>query len=85
MAHSWTNQFERLFNANELTSFPVSLLSRSFVLTDQSLRCSLFSYQSGEEDWEPANRMLGLGHCRRILANEKQECIATVSMKKKNI
>ena len=27
--------------------------------------------------------MLSLGHCRQILASEKQESIATVSMKKK--
>ena len=26
--------------------------------------------------------MLSLGHCRRILANEKQDSIATISMKK---
>ena len=29
--------------------------------------------------------MLSRGHCRHILANEKQESIATVSMGKKNI
>ena len=62
---------ERLFTANELTWFYDSLHSRSFVLTDLSLRCSRFSYQSGEEDWQPANRVLSLGHCRWILANEK--------------
>ena len=53
----------------------------SFVFTDWSLCCSLFSYQSGKEDW--ANHMLNLGHFRWISANEKQESIATVSMKKK--
>ena len=45
-------------------------LVHSFVLTHQSLCCSLFSYQIGEEDWEPANCMLSRGHCRWILANE---------------
>ena len=44
------------------------------MLTDWSLCC----YQSGEEDWEPANRMLSLGHCRWILANEKQESTGCV-------
>ena len=61
------------------TKWPDSLLSRCC----SSLCCSLFSYQSGEEDWEPTNHMLSLGHCHQILANNKQESIATVSMKKK--
>ena len=64
------------------STFHFSLVC-SFVLTDESLCCSLFSYQSGEEDCEPANQMLSLGHSHRILASEKQESIATVSMKKK--
>ena len=63
---------KNLFNVNELTWFPVSLLSQLFVLTDHSLCCSLVSYQSGEEDLELANPMLSLGHRRWILANEKQ-------------
>ena len=29
--------------------------------------------------------MWSLGHCRQILANEKQESIATISMKKKHL
>ena len=82
------NLKEQLFNANKLTWFHVSLLSRLFVLTDELLCCVvvLYSYQSGEEDWEPANRTLSPGHCRRILArflSEKQESRATVSMKNK--
>ena len=63
---------ERLFNTNELNWFHVSLLSRLFFRSHRQVAV-LFSYQSGEEDWEPANRMLSLGHCRWILANEKQE------------
>ena len=71
------------------TNWPDSMfhfsLIRSLVLTALLLCCSLFSYQSGEEDWEPASHMLSLAHCRQMLANEKQESIATVSTEKKNI
>ena len=89
----WNLEMDRL-RANQFegttltrTNWPDSTfhfsLVRSVVLTDESLCCSLFSYQSGEEDWEPANHTLSLEHCRWILANEKQESIATVSLKKK--
>ena len=64
-------------------NWPDATFHFSLVLTDESLCCWLFSYQSGEEDWEPAKRILSLGHCRQILANEKRGSVATVSMKKK--
>ena len=75
----WRN--DSLTRTNWPDSTVLFSLIRSVVLTDESLCCSLFSDQTGEEEREPANRMLSLGHCRRILANEKQESIATVSMR----
>ena len=72
---------ERLMWPDSTFHFSLSFF-HSFVLSDESLCCSLFSYQSGEEDWESANHMLSLRHCLRILASLKQESIATISMKK---
>ena len=66
------------------STFRFSLV-RSFVLTDESLCFSLFSYQSGEEESEPVNRTLSPGHGHQSLANEKQASTATVSMKNKHL